>query len=146
MGSFKKSEEIIGKTVANTDGLIMGEVTEIWFSTADWRVTDLQVKMNKEVAKDLGLKTPFFGSLLVPFAIDLVQAVGDQVMLDLNATAVRPYVEQRIAEAKASKKGKPIIKEKPSKQDESSPQEEPQTRDKESEHSEDIKENVPEND
>ena len=42
---LKKSKEIIGKTVINDDGFIIGEVVDYYVDVDTWSVTDLQVKV-----------------------------------------------------------------------------------------------------
>lgn len=93
--SYKKTEEIIGKKVVNNNGMILGEVTELFIAVDGWQVSDIQVKMDKAATKELGIKSPFFGSLLVPFGVDLIEAIADQVLVDLDQTVVKDYVLER---------------------------------------------------
>ncbi len=95
MSTYKKTEEIIGKKVVNNNGMILGEVTEIFVEVGSWNISDLQVKMDKTATKELGIKSPFFGSLLVPFGVDLIEAIADQVLVDLDQTLVKDYVLER---------------------------------------------------
>ena len=103
---LKKSKDIIGKTVINNDGFIIGEVVDYYLDVDTWQVTDLQVKVEKSAGKELGLKMPFFGSLLVLVEVDHIQAATDQIMLSMAREDFTSYVNERQEEAKASKKKK----------------------------------------
>ncbi|MEM1347681.1 MAG: hypothetical protein AAGI01_03930 [Myxococcota bacterium] len=111
MGARRKSGDIIGKSVINEEGVTLGEVIDYLIDIDEWAVTDVQVKIEKTVAKELGLKTPFFGSLLVLFSVDLILSAEDNVMLGIERDDIKPYVEERLefqkAAKKAAKKGKP---------------------------------------
>ncbi len=104
--ALKKSKEIIGKTVINDDGFIIGEVVDYYVDVESWSVTDLQVKVEKAAGKELNLKMPFFGSLLVLVEVDHIKAATDQIMLSLSKEDFTSYVNARQEEAKAAKKKK----------------------------------------
>ncbi len=92
---LQKSQEILGKTVVNSDGVVIGEVNDYLIHTKTWQVTDLLVKIEKKKAKELGLKTPFFGSLLVLVEVQKISSLTDQIILSLGADEFKSYVEQR---------------------------------------------------
>lgn len=92
---LQKSQEILGKTVVNDDGVVIGEVNDYLVNTKTWQVTDLQVKIEKKKAKELGLKTPFFGSLLVLVEVSRISSLTDQIILSLGASEFKSYVETR---------------------------------------------------
>lgn len=104
MGSRKKSADIIGKIVANGDGFVIGVIDDYLIDLSNWQICDIQVKIEKATAKDLGLKTPFFGSLLVLIDIAHIRSATDQVIIDIPVGEFQTYVEDRKKEAK--KKGK----------------------------------------
>lgn len=92
---LQKSQEILGKMVVNNDGVVIGEVNDYLVNTKTWQVTDLQVKIEKKKAKELGLKAPFFGSLLVLVEVQKISSLTDQIILSLGADEFKSYVEQR---------------------------------------------------
>lgn len=100
MSRLQKSEDIIGKNVANSSGYIIGEVHDYLIDLETWQVTDLQVKIEKPKAKELGLKAPFFGALLVLFDVGLIISAEDQIIVSLERDAIKPYVDRRKEEAK----------------------------------------------
>lgn len=104
MGSRKKSADIIGKIVANGDGFVIGVIDDYLIDLSNWQICDIQVKIEKTTAKDLGLKAPFFGSLLVLIDVSHIRSATDQVIIDIPVGEFQTYVEDRKKEAK--KKGK----------------------------------------
>ena len=100
MPTLCKSSDLTAKTVANTDGVLVGTVREVVFDLETWRVTELQVKIDKPQAKELGLRTPFFGSLLVLIGVDHVQSANDQILVDLAKDDFADYVKERKKAAK----------------------------------------------
>ena len=91
----QKSQELIGKTVISDGGVVIGEVKDYFVDTTSWNITDIQVKIEKKKAKELGLKTPFFSSLLVLVEVHKIQSFNDQVVLGLSADDFKPYIEAR---------------------------------------------------
>ncbi len=96
----QKSQEILGKTVVNEDGFVIGEVNDYLVDLETWTVSELQIKIERKKAKELGLKAPFFGNLLVLVEVDQIQSLTDQVILGLGADDFAPYIERRKQEAK----------------------------------------------
>ena len=94
MAERKKSSELIGKTVATGEGHIIGTVNEVLVDT-QWSVTDLQIKVEKGAAKQMGLKTPLIGSLLILVETARVKAVTDQVLIDIALAEFKDYVDGR---------------------------------------------------
>ncbi len=103
---LKKSKDVIGKTVINDDGFIIGEVVDYYIDVDTWSVTDIQIKIEKAAGKELSLKMPFFGSLLVLVEVEHIKAATDQIMLSLSKDELTAYVTARQEEAKAAKKKK----------------------------------------
>ena len=91
------SQNIIGKTVINTSGYVIGEVNDYLVDLESWQVTDLQLKIERKKAKELNLKVSFFklGSLLVLVDVDQVHSINDQVILSLSAEDFKSYIDQR---------------------------------------------------
>jgi sporulation protein YlmC with PRC-barrel domain len=102
--AYYKSKELIGKTVSNGDGLLIGELQDVILETESWSITDIQVKIEKQTAKELGMKTPFFGSLLVLIDVAHVRSVSDQVILSMGRDELKPYVEERERAQKEAEK------------------------------------------
>ena len=100
MAELFRSEEIVGKTVVNADGDIIGEVSEVLVDADRWCVADVQVRIAKPHAKELGLRTPFFGRLLVLVGVDKINSISDQIVLAIKKSEFKDYVEERKEKAK----------------------------------------------
>jgi sporulation protein YlmC with PRC-barrel domain len=106
MGHYK-SKDVLGKTVANADGMLIGKLEDIVIDTETWAISDLQVRVEKQTAKELGLKIPLlgFGSLLILIDVSHVKSMSDQVILDMPSEKFKSYVDERAAaDAAAAKK------------------------------------------
>ena len=91
----QKSQDIIGKTVVTSSGFVIGEVSDYLIDTTTWSVSDLQIKVEKKKAKELGLKTPFFSSLLILVEVEQIASITDQIIVSLAPDSFKAYVEQR---------------------------------------------------
>ena len=91
------SQEIIGKTVVNTSGFVIGEVNDYVVDLETWQVSDLQLKIERKKAKELNLKVSFFklGSLLVLVDVHQVDPINDQVILSLSKEDFKGYIDAR---------------------------------------------------
>lgn len=91
------SQEIIGKTVVNTSGFVIGEVNDYVVDLETWQVSDLQLKIERKKAKELNLKVSFFklGSLLVLVDVNQVDSINDQVILSLSKEDFKGYIDAR---------------------------------------------------
>ncbi len=89
---LQKSQEILGKTVVSNEGVVIGEVSDYLIDTESWQGTNLRVKIEKKKAKELGLKTPFFGSLLVLVEVGKISSLTDQVILSLASEDFKGYI------------------------------------------------------
>jgi sporulation protein YlmC with PRC-barrel domain len=106
-----KSKDLAGKIVSNADGMLIGELQDVIIETESWSVTDIQVKVEKQTAKDLNMKTPFFGSLLILIDVAYIKSVSDQVILSMGRDELKPYVDERErAEKEAEKAEKAAAK------------------------------------
>jgi sporulation protein YlmC with PRC-barrel domain len=78
-----------GRTVISAEGLVIGEVTALFFDPSAWQVGSLQVKLRKEIADRLGVDRNVFraGALEVP--VRMVQAVGDTLVLSIAVDGLR---------------------------------------------------------
>ena len=94
MSELKKLTEFIGKTVATSEGRVIGTVADVLLDPT-WQVTDVQVKVEKAAAKEMGLKRPLLGSLLILVETSRIKAVTDQVLIDIQLAEFKEYVDGR---------------------------------------------------
>jgi sporulation protein YlmC with PRC-barrel domain len=68
------------KKVVTSDGVTIGEL-QGGDVDKDWQVTRVHVGLNDAALKEFGLKKPFLGRVLICLPTDLVQSIGDTIIL-----------------------------------------------------------------
>ena len=76
-----KDKEVIGQT-----GQMIGKVKDGDID-ANWAITDLQVELEGNIAKEIHVKKTF-GSTTIPIPVKFVNAVGDKVMLNVSTEQI----------------------------------------------------------
>ncbi len=121
MTQIIKDTEITGKRVILGDASDIGMVTDVFVDTLDWRITRLDVKVEKRYAERLGLEKGLLKKAICPVKIHFLKSVGDVVHLkgnmdDLAKSQKRilPAAERKAA-AKAAKASAPPKAKKASK-------------------------------
>ena len=116
-----KDTEITGKRVILEDASDIGMVTDVFVDTLDWRITRLDVRVEKRYAERLGLEKGLLKKAICPVKIHFLKSVGDVVHLkgDLDDLAksqkrILPAAEKKAA-AKAVKTSPPPKAKKASK-------------------------------
>ena len=84
-----------GKTVITKDAFNVGKITEADMDD-DWRITHIEVKLTKEAAKELGLKTPYLGHVSVCLPVIYVRSIGDVITLSRNRHELKEMPECKI--------------------------------------------------
>ena len=87
--------ELVGKNVANVQGHIIGSIQDVLVDTQAWQVCDVRVRVDKQTAKELGLKAPLFGRLQILIDIRRVVSVADQVVVDIATDGFADYLQSR---------------------------------------------------
>ncbi len=82
-----------GKKVIDSEAKIIGEVVDIIFNPYTWEVTDLILKIDKGLGKELGWRK-ILGSLNVSLKTSFVKAVGDVVSLTTNLNSLKGAMEK----------------------------------------------------
>ena len=90
-------DDIRGRTVISADGLAVGEIAAVFIDSDAWRVEALQVKLRKEMADQLGAERSMFQPGTIEVPVQMVQSVGDAVILGVAADALRQVVPSAIA-------------------------------------------------
>lgn len=92
---MRKCTEFLEKTVTTSDGRVVGEVHDIVIDADTWKVSDIQVKVEKASAKEMGLKTPLFRSLLILLGTETIHSAKDQIVVGIAASEFKEYVDSR---------------------------------------------------
>jgi sporulation protein YlmC with PRC-barrel domain len=83
-------ESFRGRVVISSDGVALGEIAHLSVDPSTWRVRSLEVRLRKDAAERVGVPRSLFHSSTIEIATDLVQSVGDAVVLAVTADALRP--------------------------------------------------------
>jgi sporulation protein YlmC with PRC-barrel domain len=79
-----KDEDIEGKRVILEDASDVGSIVDVYVNTSDWRVTQLDVKLEKRYAERMGLEVGLLKKTIIPVKIHFLKSVGDVVHLKGN--------------------------------------------------------------
>lgn len=85
---------IRGVKVISADAQEIGEVVDIIVETVTWRVESLQVKVRKEAAEKLGVSRGILRSGTFSLPVELIQSVGDSIVLSASTTELRNSLVQ----------------------------------------------------
>jgi len=77
-------DDIRGRNVIDTRGTTLGEVEDVLFDSNNWQVSGFLVNLRREVADDLHLDKPAFGNARLTISKERVQAMGENVILNVN--------------------------------------------------------------
>lgn len=82
-------ENLRGRSVIASDGLLIGELAALFLDSAGWRVESLRVKLRNDIADRLGVGRSIFhaGGLEIP--VRMVQSVGDTIVLAVPVDELR---------------------------------------------------------
>jgi sporulation protein YlmC with PRC-barrel domain len=81
-----------GRTVIGADGQAVGETVGLELDSGDWRVTAIRIKLRSGIADRIGAARTLFSAGTVTIPVDLVQSVGDAVVLAIPVDGLRALV------------------------------------------------------
>ncbi|HTU35227.1 MAG TPA: PRC-barrel domain-containing protein [Candidatus Acidoferrum sp.] len=85
---------IRGRKVISADALEIGGIVDIIVETVAWRVESLQVKVRKEAAEKIGVNRGIFHGGTFNLPVELIQSVGDSIVLSASSTELRNSLVQ----------------------------------------------------
>ena len=65
----------------SANAVTLGEIDGAHANTSTWKITNLEINLNTETAKELGFKKPLLWSLSVCLPVSEVKSVGDVITL-----------------------------------------------------------------
>lgn len=77
--------DLKGRHVIDSHGRDLGTVEDVAIDPDMWRIRGVVVGVNKEVADDLRLESKGFQHAKLELSPDRIQAVGEHVLLNLDA-------------------------------------------------------------
>ena len=86
-------KDLNGKKVVTTDAYSLGEVDGIEFDVEKAIITHLRVDLTKEAANELRFKKPIMGNVYVCIPLNLIQAYGHVINLNVPLEHVKTLRE-----------------------------------------------------
>jgi sporulation protein YlmC with PRC-barrel domain len=106
---IKKDTDLYGKRVILEDASDVGTLVDIYVDTSDWRMTHLDIRVDKKYTERLGMEKVLLKKPVITVPIHLLAMVEDVVHLkgdidDLAKTqkTVLPAAERRMQEERAA--------------------------------------------
>jgi sporulation protein YlmC with PRC-barrel domain len=88
-----ESGELRQRAVVDAAGRVVGDVDEIAIDTSSWRVKTLRVKLRRAAGAAIGAERSIFRAGHIEVPSDMVQSVGDAVVLRVDARELVPNAE-----------------------------------------------------
>ena len=86
-------KDLNGKSVVTTDAYALGEIDGIEFDIEKAAITHIRVDLTKEAAKELRFKKPIMGNVYVCIPLNLVQAYGHVINLNVPLEQIKTLRE-----------------------------------------------------
>ena len=83
-----------------TDAYALGEIDGIEFDVDKGAITHLRVDLTKEAAKELRFKKPMMGNVYICIPLNLVQAYGHVINLNVPLEQIKTLRECQIKKAR----------------------------------------------
>ena len=83
------AENLHGRTVITADGQAVGAIKSVFLDAAEWRVESISVELRKDIADRIGATRSVFHRGLIELPVQLIQSVGDAVVLAVDVDALR---------------------------------------------------------
>lgn len=74
-------DNLRGRSVIDSSGRVVGEVEDVVIDTDRWQVAALRLRLKREVATSLGVRSGTFRSAVLDVPSDAVQSSTDTVVL-----------------------------------------------------------------
>jgi len=82
-------DSVRGHTVIAADGQPVGQVTDLALDSNAWRVESLHLKLNNDMADQLGVERGKFHAGTLDLPVHMVQSVGDTIILSVPSGELR---------------------------------------------------------
>ena len=87
-------KEIEGKEVIAGKARILGKVVSVEIDTENWKVTNIQLEVDKNVLDELGLKKPMLGSVKITFPVEIVDGISDKIILKETVDQLKNIIKK----------------------------------------------------
>ena len=82
-------DKLHGRVVLSADGIAIGEINRLILQGAAFAIEAVEIKLRKEIAERFGMKRGMFSSPTIEVPAQLVQSVGDAVLLSATVDDLR---------------------------------------------------------
>lgn len=80
---------IVGRTVVTSDGEKIGEVVELRINGGSWKVSSLEVRLDRLMHRTLGVKRQLVHRTTMAIPTELVHSIKDTVILSVTTPDLR---------------------------------------------------------
>lgn len=70
-----------GRTVVDSTGRVVGEITELFVDADSWRVEGVAIRLHRDAAHAIGAHRGPFRTVELELPIEAIQSVGDTILL-----------------------------------------------------------------
>ena len=88
------AKDLVGLEVVGPRGWKIGKIEEVPVDTNTWRVREIEVKLEKEVAERLNMKHRF-GSATLPISTERITGIGNVVSINYTQDDVDNLIAAR---------------------------------------------------
>jgi sporulation protein YlmC with PRC-barrel domain len=92
-------KDLIGLEVVGPHGWKIGTVENVPVDTSTWRVSEIEVKLEKEVAEKLNMKR-LFRSTILPVGTERITGIGNVISINYTQEEMDNYVASQSASKK----------------------------------------------
>ena len=93
--NFSAVSYLMGRKVISADGATIGAVESVLIDLDDWSLNSLRVKLDKTAYERLGIKKGLiFGKTVSGLLVNLIEAVTENIMLNVTADELKDIVIQ----------------------------------------------------
>lgn len=86
--------ELRQRAVVDAAGRVVGDVDEVAIDTSSWRVKTLRVKLRRAAGAAIGAEQSIFRAGHIEVPSNMIQSVGDAVVLSIDARELVPSGEE----------------------------------------------------
>lgn len=83
---------IRGRHVIAADGQDVGQISDLMVAIETWRVDSVRLKLNNSIADRLGVRRGKFHPGILDLPVQMIQSVGDSVVLSVPTAELRPKI------------------------------------------------------
>ena len=82
-------DNLHGRVVLSADGIAIGEINKLILQGSQFSIEAVEIKLRKEISERFGMKRGMFSAATLEIPAQLVQSVGDAVILSATVDDLR---------------------------------------------------------